>query len=77
MNLEKSLFEQGINAGSVIHLRGRKKDVKEVVKNASSFISKSVHHGFVQGTEKLRKMKEDYDSARESVARKPGSPPSS
>jgi len=56
-------------------LRGRKKDVKDVVKNASSFITKSVHQGFVQGTDKLRKLKEDYGSTRESISRKPGLPP--
>ena len=52
-------------------LRSKKRDVKDVVKNAGNFLAKNVQKGFMEGTEKLRKLA-DHDFNRESVVRKGG-----
>jgi len=52
-------------------LRSKKRDVKDVVKNAGNFLAKNVQKGFMEGTEKLRKLA-DHDFNRESGVRKGG-----
>jgi len=53
LNLEKSLAEQQISEGGTVCLRSKKRDVKDVVKNAGNFLAKNVQKGFMEGTEKL------------------------